>query len=467
MNKKLLHGIITVLVGALIWFMPIPKGLDAPAWHLFAIMAATILGFVLQPLPMGAIAFSSITFTALLGVLKPADVLSGFSNSTVWLIVSAFVFAVGFAKTGLGLRIAYMLIRALGDSTLKLGYALELADLFISPATPSNTARGGGIIFPIVRSLASAFDSEPGKSPRRIGAYLTQVAYQADTITAGMFITAMAANPLMVSMASENLHINISWGQWALAAFVPGLITLIAIPLILYKIYPPEIKKTPEAKKFASEELAKIGPMKLAEKIIAFVFIGAIILWGTSRFTKIDSAIIAMLAVSVMLITKAIEWDDVLKEKGAWDTMVWIGALVGLSTNLTKLGFIPWFAKSVSSSIAGIPWVWSLALLLVAYLYIHYGFASQTAHIAALYPAFISVAAAAGAPPYLVALSFAFMSNLNGSMTPYAGGTSPIFFGAGYVEHNTWWRLGFILTLVYLVIWVGIGSIWWKVLGLW
>jgi divalent anion:Na+ symporter, DASS family len=467
LNKAMINGLFTIAIGTLIWFLPVPQGLEAPAWHLFAIMVATIIGFILQPLPMGALAFISITLTALTGVLKPADVLAGFSNTTVWLIVSAFVFAVGLAKTGLGKRIAYLLIHALGDNTLKLGYAIELADLAISPATPSNTARGGGIIFPIVRNLCSAFDSEPGPSSRKIGSYLMQVAYQADTVTAAIFLTAMAANPLMVTLASQTLGITLTWGQWAMAALVPGILTLILIPLILYKIYPPEVKKTPQAKEMAKEELKKMGPISLKEILVGVIFIGAILLWATSQMTKIDSAIIAMIAVSAMLLTKVIEWEDVLKEKGAWDTMIWIGALVALSTNLTKLGVIPWFSKAVSGSIVGVPWGWAFVILLIAYLYVHYGFASQTAHIAALYPAFIAVAVAAGAPPYLTALSFAFMSNLNGSMTHYAGGPSPIFFGAGYVDQKTWWKLGFIMSLIYLIIWVGIGSAWWKVLGLW
>ncbi|MDO0824857.1 anion permease [Desulfosporosinus nitroreducens] len=467
MNNKLVRGLIPILVGMLIWFMPVPMGLKAPAWHLFAIFVATILGFILQPLPIGALAFISVTFTALVGVLKPADALAGFSNSIIWLIVSAFIFAIGFVKTGLGLRIAYTLIRAFGDSTLKLGYTIVLSDLILSPATPSNTARAGGVIFPIVRSLATAFGSEPETSSRKIGAYLMQTAYQGNTITSAMFLTSMAGNALVALLAEKTLNVNLTWGLWALAAIVPGLISLIVIPYLLYKIYPPEIKKTPEAKELAVRELAKMGSMSYGEKVVAFVFISALILWGTSQFTKIDATIVAMLGVAVMLMFKAIEWKDILAEKGTWDTLVWMGALVALADNLSKLGFIPWFAKTVGASIAGIPWIWAFLILIVVYMYAHYGFASLTAHITAMYAAFASVAVTAGAPAYLVALSFAFMSNLCMSLTHYAAGPSPIYFGAGYVDQGTWWKLGFISSIVNLIIWVGLGSMWWKVLGLW
>lgn len=467
MNGKIVRALATVALGAIIWFIPVPQGVTPQAWHLMAIFVATIFGFILQPMPIGAVALASITFTALVGVLKPAEALSGFSNTTIWLIVSAFLFAKGFIKTGLGRRIAYVLIRAIGDSTLKLGYTLVLSDLIISPATPSNTARAGGIIFPIVRSLCTAFDSEPGVSSRKVGSYLMQTAYQGNTITSAMFLTSMAGNPLIALLAAQALNIQITWGQWALAAAVPGLISILVVPYFLYKFYPPEITKTPEAKALAAAELKKMGAMSRGEKIVSMVFVGALVLWSTSQYSKLDATVVAMLAVVVMLATEVLEWKDVLEEKGAWDTLIWMGSLVGLADFLSKLGFIPWFAKAVAASIAGIPWVPAFVILTVVYLYAHYAFASLTAHITAMYSAFVAVAVAAGAPPYLAALAIGFMSNLCMSLTHYAAGPSPIYFGAGFVDQNTWWRLGFIISVINLIIWVGFGSIWWKVLGLW
>ena len=464
---KLVRGLLVILIGTAIWLMPIPVGLKPAAWQLFAIFVATIAAFILQPLPIGAIAFISVTFTTLIGVLKPAEALSGFSNGTIWLIVSAFLFAKGFIKTGLGKRIAYVLIRFMGDSTLKLGYTLALSDLIIAPATPSNTARTKGIIFPIVKSLASAFDSEPGPSSRRVGSYLVQTAYQNNTITSAMFMTAMAGNPLIALLAQQTLNIQISWGLWALAAIVPGLLSLLIIPYFLYKVYPPEVTRTPEAKLLAITELKKMGVMSREEKIVAAVFVGSLILWSTATITKLDATVVAMLAVSIMLLTSVLTWKDVLEEQGAWDTLIWMGVLIGLADFLLKLGFIPWFAQSIGNMMIGIPWLYALMILLVVYMYAHYGYASLVAHITAMYAAFASVAVSAGAPAYLVALAFAFMSNLCMSLTHYAAGPAPILFGSGYVDQGTWWKLGFYVSVINILIWVGIGSLWWKVLGLW
>lgn len=465
--SNLVKGLIVLLVGVVIWFLPVPAGLKPQAWHLFAIFVATILGFILQPMPIGSVAFIAITITALTNTLKPAEALSGFSDGTIWLIVSAFLFAKGFIKTGLGRRIAYGLIKAIGDSTLKLGYTLALSDLIISPATPSNTARAGGIMFPIVKSLSSAFDSEPGSTSRRVGAFLMQSTYQANTITSAMFMTAMAGNPLIANLAKSTLKIDITWGTWALAAIVPGIASLIVVPYFLYKFYPPELKKTPEAKGIAAEELRKMGSMSYGEKVVAGVFVLALVLWSTSDFTKINATVVAMLAVSVMMLCKVLDWKDVLDEKGAWDTLIWMGSLVGLASFLSTLGFIPWFAKAVSAMLVGIPWIQAFAVLLVVYMYAHYGFASLTAHITAMYAAFAAVAVSAGAPAYLVALALGFMSNLCMSLTHYAAGPAPIYFGAGYVDQGTWWKLGFLVSVINMVIWVGLGGFWWKVLGLW
>ena len=466
-NNKLVRALIVFLVGAVIWFLPIPTGVKPEAWHLLAIFTATILGFILQPIPIGAIAFISLTFTALTGVLKISDVLSGFSQTVVWLIVAAFLFSRGFVKTGAGRRIAFQLIKYFGSSSLKLAYVLIISDLFVAPATPSNTARAGGILFPIVRSLASSFGSEPGPTAKKIGSFLIQAAYHGDTITSAMFLTGMAGNPLMVALAAKAAGVNVTWGMWFMASVVPAICSLILIPYLIYKYEKPEITKTPEARELAERELEKMGPMQREEKWLLGIFCSALLLWATSQFTSLDATLVAMIAVSAMLIFRVLEWSDVTEEKGGWDTMIWMGSLICLAGFLNTLGLIPWFAKVVSGSIVGMPWQYAFVIVVLVYTYAHYAFASLNAHIAAMFAAFLAVAVAVGTPPYLATLALFFASSISQSITHYAAGPAPIYFGAGYVSQGTWWKLGFIVSAVNLIIWIGLGSIWWKILGLW
>lgn len=209
--------------------------------------------------------------------------------------------------------------------------------------------------------------------------------------------------------------------------------------------------------------------MKRVEKIVLAVFIGALVLWATSQFTHMNATGVGMIAVMVLLLTNALTWQDVLQEKGAWDTMFWMGSLITLASALAKSGFIGYASKLAGTAIneAGLSWIAAFGLLCIIYVYSHYAFASVSAHIGAMYAAFLSVAVVVGTPPLLAALALAGLSNLMIPLTHYGGGAAPILFGAGYVTQDEWWKLGFIITTINVIIWLGIGSVWWKVIELW
>ncbi len=467
MGASLIPTLITVAIGLVIWFIPPPEGVDIKAWHLLAIFVATILGIILKPLPMGAVAMLGMAATALTGTLSIGDTLSGFSNSVIWLIVFAFFIARGFIKTGLGARIAYLFVALLGKKTLGLSYGLIATDLILAPAIPSNTARAGGVIFPILKSLAMAYGSDPEDgTARKVGGFLTKTAFQGTVITSAMFLTAMAANPLAAQLAGD-MGIEITWGGWAMAAIVPGLVSLLVIPLLIYRLYPPEIKETPGAAKMAKDELAKMGKLKTSEWIMLGAFVGLLVLWIFGKSLSVNSTTAAMAGLGFLLFTGVLTWNDVRKEEGAWDTLVWFAALVMMATFLSKLGLIPWFSDAVGARMEGISWVPAFGMLSLVYFYSHYLFASNTAHVSSMYAPFLAVALVVGTPPLLAALVLAFFSNLFSSMTHYGTGPAPVLFGSGYVDLGTWWKLGGIISVVNIVIWLGIGGVWWKILGLW
>lgn len=467
MSKKSSSAII-LLIGLTIWFLPVPIGLSIKAWHLFAIVLSTIVGYILQPIPMGAIGLTSVVLCVITKTTTVPEALSGYSNSTIWLVVASILFARGFINSGLGTRIAYMLVKSLGASSLKLGYAMLLSDLIVAPATPSNTARAGGILFPIVRSLSSVFGSEASPATRKkLGAYLTQTLYQSVVITSMMFITAIASNSLVITFAKQIANVEISWFTWALAASVPGLICLSVLPIIMHKIYPPEIKETPEAKEFAAKELANMGPMSRNEKTILVIFISALVLWATSQWTKLDATTVAIMAVVIMVWLGSMSYKDLVGESMAWDNLLWMGTLIGLAGLLAKYGFIKWLANMVSGSLVGVSWHTALFALAIIYILTHYFFAATSSHVTAMYGAFLAVAITAGAPPYYAALFLGFASVLCAGLTHYAMGPSPVLFAPGYVTQGEWWKLGLVFAVFNGIIWFGIGPFWWKFIGLW
>ena len=384
---KLIPGMISVALTLAIWFVvPIPEGVSANAWHLLALFVGTIAAIIGKVMPIGAVAILAITLVALTGVTNDSpsgaikDALSGFSNSLIWLIGIAIIISRGLSKTGLGNRVGYYFISLFGKKTVGIGYALSISELIIAPVTPSNTARGGGVIHPIMKSIASSFGSHPEDgTSRKIGHYLALVNYHINPITSAMFITATAPNPLVVQFIADatGADISITWGMWALAALLPGLVCIALVPLVVYLVYPPEIKNTPDAKVFAKTKLADMGPMTFDEKIMVFVFGLLLILWAGipamllgSEFA-LNTTAVAFLGLSVLLITGVLSWEDVLKEKSAWDTVTWFSALVMMATFLNKLGLVAWFSSVVEGNIAQLGFDWPVSVLILVAIYFY------------------------------------------------------------------------------------------------
>ncbi|MBL3398920.1 anion permease [Staphylococcus pasteuri] len=461
--------ILPIVVGLLIWALtPLkPDSLDTQAWYMFAIFVATIIACITQPMPIGAVSIIGFTLTVLVGVVDIKTAVQGFGNTSIWLIAMAFFISRGFVKTGLGRRIALQFVKLFGKKTLGLAYSLVGVDLILAPATPSNTARAGGIMFPIIKSLSESFGSTPKDgTERKMGAFLIFTEFQGNLITAAMFLTAMAGNPLAQNLAEKTAHVHITWMNWFLAALVPGLVSLIVVPFIIYKMYPPTVKETPNAKNWAENELAKMGSVSLAEKFMAAIFVIALVLWMIGSFINLDATLTAFIALGLLLLTGVLTWKDVLNETGAWNTLVWFSVLVLMADQLNQLGFIPWLSKVIAQSLHGLSWPIVIVLLILFFFYSHYLFASSTAHVSAMYAALLGIAVAAGAPPLFSALILGFFGNLMASTTHYSSGPAPILFGSGYITQKRWWTMNIVLGFVYFIIWIGLGSLWMKVLGI-
>ena len=461
--------ILPIVVGLIIWALtPFkPDALNDQAWYMFAIFVATIIACITQPMTIGAVSIIGFTIMVLVGIMDTKSAVEGFGNSSIWLIAMAFFISRGFVKTGLGRRIALQFVKLFGKKTLGLAYSLVGVDLILAPATPSNTARAGGIMFPIIKSLSESFGSTPKDgTERKMGAFLIFTEFQGNLITAAMFLTAMAGNPIAQSLAEKTAHVHITWMNWFVAAIVPGLISLIVVPFIIYKMYPPTVKETPNAKKWATEQLEEMGKISLAEKFMIGIFIVALILWITGSFINIDATLTAFIALSLLLLTGVLNWKDILNETGAWNTLVWFSVLVLMADQLNKLGFIPWLSKLIAHSLGGFSWPIVLVLLILFFFYSHYLFASATAHVSAMYAALLGVAVAAGAPPLFSALMLGFFGNLLASTTHYSSGPAPILYASGYVSQKRWWLMNLVLSIVYFIIWIGLGSLWMKLIGM-
>ena len=458
MSNQTIKMIIPVAVLAIFWFIPAPEGLSANAWHFLAIFFAVVVGLIIEPVPAALVGFVGISVVAILGIMgNPTEsinwALSGFSNSVIWLIFAAFMFALGYKKTGLGKRVSLLMIKYMGKSSLGLGYAVAFSDLVLAPFMPSNTARSGGSVFPVAINIPHIFDSYPDKDPRKLGSYISWVAIATTCITSSMFLTALAPNLLAVDLITKSTGHTISWGEWA-GVMLPLMVPLFLItPWLAYVVYPPTQKSSPEAPAWAAEELKTLGAITFKEYLMAGLATVALVLWIFNKELGIDSTTVAISVVSIMVLTNVITWDDLISNKAAFNVLIWFASLVAMAAGLKKVGVLDWIGANTQVMLSGMTPTELIISLLVIFFLLHYFFASVTAHVTALVPIFMTIAINLLTPEQIVPFTIILAGSLGvmGIITPYGTGPSPIWYGAGYISQGKWWALGAIFGAIYLI----------------
>lgn len=467
--RKLLRAFAPVLVAlAIVLFSP-PTGLTQQAWAFFAIFIGVVLGLILESLPPSAMGLVGVTIVAVLApwtLFGPAEMsapgfnppqraiewaLSGFSNSTVWLAFSAFMFGTAYDRTGLGRRVALSLVRAMGGRTLFLGYAVMLSDVVMAPFTPSNTARSAGMIFPIIRNLPPLYQSLPNDpSARKIGGYVLWVGFATSCVTSSLFLTALAPNLLAVDLIRKIGGVEISWLAWFLAFAPAGVPLLLALPLLVYWLYPPTLQQSAEAPAWARQELGKMGRLSIRECAVALLALTAILFWIFGS-AYVNATTVALAVVSLMLFAGVVTWDDLLANREAWKALTLLATLVTLSDGLARTGLVGWFAESAAGAMAGLPPNLTIAGIVGAYFLSHYLFASLTAHAAAMLPILLSLGLnMPGVPFDKLALLLGLSQGLMGVLTPYATGPAPVYANSGYITSAEYWRLGTSFGIIFL-----------------
>jgi len=479
MPTSRLHSVVPVALTVVLLLLPAPADLAPHAWRYFAIFAGVVAALVLEPVPGGVAGLVGVVAVALSApwtLYSPAELaqpgfrpeqaaagwaLSGFSNGTVWLVFAAFMFALGHEKTGLGRRLALLLVRGMGGHTLTLGYAIALTDLLLAPFTPSNTARSAGTIFPIVRQLPPLYGSFPhDPSARRIGSYLMWVAIATTSVTSSMFLTGLATNLLAVELVRKTTGFTIAWTEWFMAFLPVGLVLFAAVPLLAWWLYPPEVKSGRTVPDWAAQELAKLGPLTRAELVLTGLVLLALGLWVFAA-SAVNTTLAALFIVAAMLVARVVTWDDVISNKAAWGTLAWLGTLVALADGLNRTGFVRWSAESIAGRLGGVEPGLAAVGLVVAFFTSHYLFASTTAHATALLPVVLAVGQGIpGLDQRTFALQLCLSLGLMGILTPYASGPSPIYYGSGYLPARDYWRLGTIFGAIFLTVYFALGWPW-------
>ena len=470
---RLYGALIPLAIGAAIALTPVPAGLSVDAWRYFALFTTVIVALITEPISPAIIGMAGVIAGAMFGLVRetPAQsaqwALSGFGNATVWLIFAGYMFTLGYTQTGLGKRIALHLVRLLGHRTLGLGYAVALADLALAPFTASATARSAGTVFPVVRQIPELYDSRPHDgTARRLGAYLLYSALATSFVTSSMFVTALAPNTLALTVMRQTAGVTVTWLDWFVGFAPVGLVLILVVPFLLYKIYPPEIRRAPEAPRWAAGELQKMGAMTRKEVTLLLLVCGALALW-IGAIEYVEPAISAMLVVLLMVGFKVVSWDDVIGHAQAWNVLVWFATMVTLASGLGETKFLEWLAQSMAPTLEGFSLYLAIVSLVGVYFFLHYFFASITAHAASMLPVFIGIAVMIpGLSAKTWALLLAYPLGLMGVLTTYTAGHNPIYYGSGYISRQAFWGLGIVLGVFYLVTYLAIAVPWLRYLGM-
>jgi divalent anion:Na+ symporter, DASS family len=461
---KILTGIF--LVGLCLWFSPVPEGLTQIGWRLLVVFVLTIISIILKPLPMGAVSLTCIAILGLTKTIPMKTCLSSYASPIIWMIVFAFFIARGFIATGLGSRLVYFFMSIFGRNTIGLSYGFAITDFILSPAIPSNTARGGGIVFPIVKSLVEVFENKDSTSRlgAKLGGFLVTAAFHSNTITSVMFVTAMAGNGLVVSFAKD-AGVIISWTDWAFACILPGIICLVLSPVIIYFLVPPEMKVIPNAREMARQRLKEMGSMDFKQIVMLVTFIVILVLWVFGQQISVSPTLAALTGIVILLLTGVLSWDDLIGERSAWNTLVWFSILLMLARQLQVYEVVDWFGSNISNLTESYSENITYIMISVIYYFSHYFFASSTSMVSAVYPVFLSVLISSGVDPFRAAISLSAFSTLSACLTHYGGAVNSLYFGANYVTMSQWWVTGALLSVFYLCIWLVFGNAWWSFLG--
>ena len=467
MVKDNIKKVYPIIAGLILWFFEPPSGLDEKGYQIFVVFISVIISLLVRAFPMAVSVLAGLSFSVMVGLISLKEALKGYSDSTTWLVVIAFLIAGVVIDTGLGKRISLLCIHALGKSITGLGYAICSAELILGPLVPSNTARGGGILAPIVDSMSRTLGSMPNKSPDKAGQYLHLVGAHANLITAAMFLTGMAANPLISKMGLDVFQIEFNWYTWALGSIVPGVLGLLGLPILLKYLSPPTIKSIQPIRDKIKKDIKVLGPWTFQEITTALTLGIMLLLWSTKPVHGWGTTTVALFGLLTILFLNAISWEEMAKNHKAWDTLIWLGGLLTLATSLKDLGFISWFAEMIQQILMEYSPIFIFLMLALIYFYSMYFFSMLTAHIVAMAGAIFIVAKGVDLNPLLIVGVFAYFSNLCGCLTNYSTGPVIIYFGNGYLLPISWFKIGFLVSIYHIIIWLGAGSIWWRIIGWW
>lgn len=444
-NKKLIW--LGVAIAA--FFAVIFQDIDTLSYEAKVSLGVAVFAIIIWVTQAVDEALSGIMIIFLLAAFKAspklADAFSGYSSTSLWLIVIGFIMAACMEKSGLSKRIALLMINAAKGSAVGVYWAVFLVMATLSFLVPSITARTL-LMLPIILGIAQAFGAIEGKS-NIVKALVFIVAMSGTMMSLGI-LTAHVGNPITAGLIEQATNQTISWSQWFKVGGFPAFSLAMISVFVIIKIYSPEKPTLGEGESYVKDELARLSKFSKAEIYTLFVFFITLVLWASDSLHKINVAVVGLLAVIMLLFPKGglMSWSEA-GSKVPWNIFIVYGAGLSMGSALAKSGAANWLAGTMLSPIVD----YSLSLQIIILIWIvttlQVFFTGGGPKTTALTPIVIAHAAAIGADPLVFALILG-MNMQHQYLLPVSNMPNAIAMGTGHITARELMKMGFIMSIL-------------------
>lgn len=503
-KKELIIYIVCFVVALIFWNISSEgkKGITPTSMHLFAVFLLIVLLLLFTKARISIVIAFSLAFLSLTKNFKcrtsdnlmvdcslcgkPVDskdesvlykcngskgsfsvALSGYADPINWLVFFAYQIGYCIEKTGLGKRISYIILKHFGISLHGIGYAIFIIELILAPFIPSNVARGGCIVLPIITSIIKNI-SQNYRISSKVSDFLYLCGNHANLIISSMYLTGSASNPVLISKVNSvyGSEYDLSFMKWLIGAIVPVVIVIFIVPRVISIYLGQENMNLEQTQNYSERMLRHMKEMTKDEKYLCLVFIICLTLWVTAGITGIETTLVTFIGVLSLIMFNVMSWDDILNNKKAWDTFFWLGGMIVLANQLSEVGISALIGEYIAAFVEHIPaFPIQVLLLFVFYFLTMIFFSSLTGHVIAFAGPFMNAAEKLNIPKGLTVAFLAYYTLLCATLTHYSCGTTVMYYSQSRIKTKQFITVGFIIGLICITVYSTIGSLWWKLLG--
>ena len=473
--RRVVGAVMGPLCALLIWLMPIGE-LSGNAHHMLAVMSLVAIWWITEPVPIPVTSLLGPTLCVVLGIAPIKDAFSNFANPLIFLFMGGFLLAKGMMVNGLDKRIAYGILsmKWVGNSPRRIFLAIGLACILCS-GWISNTATAA-MMFPIALGLLEAIREMMAQNGKIIDLKNYKYATGLMLMTAyacsiGGVMTPIGTPPniIMLGFLSELAPQapTVSFFQWMAWGTVAMIIYFVIAYIVLWRLFPADVKHIEGAEKFISDYVASLGKWTRAQKNTLIAFGVAVFLWVApsvlsvvygahsevmtfydkhfpeSIAAMVGGLLLFFLPVNVKTGQMTMKWKEGM-EGIEWGTLLLFGGGLSMGAMMYTTGLSDWIGNGLKDVLGNQPSEWVFVGVFCISALILSEFTSHTAAVNLIGSIAITTAVSVGISPIPVAVGVALASSL-GFMMPVSTPPNAIVYASGYVPITKMIKTGLII----------------------